>query len=259
MATSRNVDFSSVKDGGNFNKRRIPAGDYLATITKIEDAEAKDGIFQYLVSLKIDSRPSSVFPYYCKLQENQLWKLRNLMIAAGLAVPKKKVKVDPNRLVNRKVGVTVEDDEYDGKEQSTIAGVFPAAELADGGQLDSPAEVDDDDLTDDDLADDDLADDEDVAEEEEAEPEMTRAELKAAIKKLNPDFRAKTSQTDDDLRQMLNELQSAGDDDEADEEEEEEEPEPPKPVARKRAPRAAKKASAAVSDEELEELDIDDL
>ena len=76
MATAQNVDFSNVKEGGNFNRKRIPAGDYLAIVTKIDDAEAKDGVFQYLVSIKIKSSPTTVLPYYCKLQENQLWKLR---------------------------------------------------------------------------------------------------------------------------------------------------------------------------------------
>src|SRR5690606_18206436 len=142
-ASSQNIDFSNVKDGGNFNKKRIPAGDYLATITKIEDAEAKDGIFQYLISIKINKHTSSVLPYYCKLQENQLWKLRNILIAAGLTVPKRKVKVDPNRLVGKIIGVTVEDAEYEGKDQSEIAGVFPAAELSDISDDDEPAEDDD--------------------------------------------------------------------------------------------------------------------
>lgn len=261
-ASSKNIDFSGVKDGGNFNRRRIPAGDYLATITKIEDAEAKDGIFQYLVSVKINKLPASVFPYYCKLQENQLWKLRNLLIAAGLTIPKKRMKVDPNRVINRVIGVTIEDDEYDGKEQSTIAGIFPAAELADGydGEPDEPeeeeVEEDEEDILEAEVVEE---DDEEEEEEEAVDPldSMNRTELKAALAKVTPGFKARKSQTDDDLRTLLRDAQNDG----ADEEEEEVAPPVKKAKATKKAPAKAskKKAAAEVSDEELEELDIDDL
>lgn len=255
-ATARNVDFSNVKDGGNFNRNRIPAGDYLALISKVEDAEAKDGVFQYLFSIKLKNRPSSVFPYYCKLQENQLWKLRNLFIAAGMTIPKKKLKVDPNRLIGKLIGVTIEDDEYEGKEQSQVAGVFPAAELA---ELD----VDEDDVEDeeDEEADDDLDMEED---EDEAGPyaHLDRNELKAAIKEYQSDFQARKSQTDDDLREVLEKLAGAT----PDEDEEDEEEEAPAPKAKAKAKPVAKaktstkkRKSSEISDDELEELDIDDL
>lgn len=272
MATAKQVDFSSVKDGGTFNRSRIPAGDYLATVTKVTDEKSNaDGSFQYLFSIKINSRSQSVFPYYCKLQENQLWKLRNLLIAAGLTVPKKKVKVDPNRVVSRQIGVTIEDDEYEGKEQSQIMGVFPAAELSDG-HLVVEADSDDDDVAEDDnwaqtQIDDEPADDADE-DEEEAEDEasqfagMSRSELKVEIKKLLPEFVVKKSMSDDDLRDSLTDAvaDQAGSDDE--EEEEEEAPAPVKTKAVKAAPakKVRKKATPVeVTDDELEELDIDDI
>lgn len=268
MASSKNVDFSKVKDGGNFNKKRIPAGDYLAKVVKIEDAESKsDQVFQYLVSIKLQKRPSSVFPYYCKLQENQLWKLRNLLIAAGLTVPKRKTKVDPNRVVGKLIGVTVEDDEFDGKEQSTIVGVFPAAELSEddssGEEEDENDEGADDDDEDEPLEDDEPEDEpeEDEAEEEDPYADMDRTALKAALVKLDASFKARKSQSDDDLRTLLRESASSDDDEPEDEDEEEEEaPAPKKRTATKKAPaKKAKKPINEVSDDELEELDIDDI
>lgn len=292
MATSRNVDFSSVKDGGTFNKRRIPGGDYLATVTKVEDAQAKDDTFQYLFTIKIDSRPSSVFPYYCKLQENQLWKLRNLMIAAGLTVPKKKVKVDPNRVVGRKIGVTVEDDEYEGKEQSTIAAVFPAAELSDGGTFVASDDDDDDEVIEDEELEEEVEEVEEEVEEDEEEEDadpladLDRAALKAELKKLDATFKAKVSQTDEDLRDMLRAAQAKAarakaaatpkaapkapvkraakvapvDDDEADDDDDLDIGEaPPAPVSTSRRGRKPKVDITTVTDDELDELDIDDM
>lgn len=131
-ASAKAVDFSGVKDRGNFNPKQVEAGDYRAKVVKVEDGESKkDEQFQYVFTIKLEKFSQHSYPYYCKLQENQLWKLRNLLVAAGLNVPKTKMKLDPNKVVGKTIGVTMEDDEYEGKMKSTIGAVFPASELAD--------------------------------------------------------------------------------------------------------------------------------
>lgn len=242
-ASAQNVDFSNVKEASGFNRSRIKAGDYLAKIKGVEDAKAKDGVHQYLFSIQIVDKPGSVFPYYCKLQENQLWKLRNLFIAAGKTVPKKKVKVDPNQIVGKLIGVTIEDDEYEGKERSEVEGVFPASDLGDDASVPDRDEDDAEDQVDDDGDDLDLdepapkakaaPEPEDDEEEEEAEEEpadelagLDRNELKARIKKHQPDVKFRTSQSDDDLRDILQKLEAA---------------------------------PASSADEDIDDLDVDDL
>lgn len=82
--------------------------------------------------------------------------------------------------------------------------------------------------------DEDFEDDEDEEEAEEDEDdfsELDRTELKREIKKLDPDFVAKKSQSDDDLRAYLWDLNYA--DDSEDEDEEEEEDEPPRRSSKK--------------------------
>ena len=135
------IDFTNVKEGGgSFNKRRVPAGDYRATIVKVVDSPAKsDGAMQWLFTLQTAS--GGTYPYYCKHQENQYWKIRNLLVAAGLEVPKKKVNVNPERLIGREIGVSLEDTEYEGKSQSEVASVFPASEVSNENELSA---VDDD-------------------------------------------------------------------------------------------------------------------
>lgn len=254
-ASARTVDFTKVKDGGNFNRNRIPSGDYLAKIVKVEDAKAKDETFQYLFTIQIIKRPSSKFPYYCKIQENQLWKLRNILIAAGKSVPKKKMQVNVNDIVGKLIGVTVEDDEYEGKEQSSIAGVFPASELEDSEDTE---EIVDDSEEEDEDSEDSLDDDEveeTVEEETEEEEELVEEEEEAedgdrfdgmdrlALRtELAKKYKVQTSKTqsDDDLRNLLREKEAAA---------------APKPAAKK----TTAKAAAASSDDELEELDIDDI
>jgi hypothetical protein len=277
MATAKTIDLTNVKDGGGaFNKRRMPAGDYPARITKVADAQAKEDKssagFMWLFTIEVDG--GGTYPYYCKLVENQLWKVRNLCLAAGMQVPKKKLKLDPEKLVGKRIAVTLEDDEYEGKAQSVVNATFPLSELLENAD-------DDDDDDDDDDGDDDeeetpppakkaakkkaapVAEDDDDDEEDEDEDDdeptaasdaytgMDRKELKEALKILDEDFVVKKSMTDDDLRTKCRELEAADADDDDDEEDE---PEPPKKKAK-----AKKKAKVEVTDDELEELDIDDI
>lgn len=129
MATPTVIDFSGVpEDGGRtFNKKRQPAGDYRGKVLKVEDAKAKsDGGAQWLFTIQAGR---GTYPYYIKLQANQYWKIRQLLKAAGVNVPSKRVKVNPDLVVGKPVAVTLEDDEYNGKEQSVIDNVFPISEL----------------------------------------------------------------------------------------------------------------------------------
>lgn len=124
------IDFTNVKEGRGVNPVRMPEGDYEAKVTGVTES-MKDDVPMWCFVLQLSERASATYAYYCKLQENQLWKVRNLLIAAGKQVPKKRVNVDPNNVVGAIVGITLVDDEYEGKEKSTIDAIFPASELAD--------------------------------------------------------------------------------------------------------------------------------
>jgi hypothetical protein len=170
------------------------------------------------------------YPYYCKHQENQLWKIRNLLLAAGKSVPKKRVKVNPNDLVGRSIGVTLEDDEYEGKAKSVISAVMPLSEL-DSDSLDDEDET----ITSDDDGEDEMPtkskakpvqDDDDDDEDEEEAPRagdkldaMDRTTLKQYIAKqgLAEAVVVKKSMTDDDIRVAIRAAEAAGDDDDLEE------------------------------------------
>lgn len=181
MAKAMNLDFSGVKDRGAFNPKQVAEGDYAAVITKVEDAEAKgDGGAMYVFTIKLDKFSQASYPYRCKIQENQLWKLRNIAVAAGLNVPKKRMKFDPNKVVGKRVGVTMEDDEYEGKMKSEVSAVFPLSELAEGAIDDLPEDNDD---FDDDTATPQVAGgDDDFDPEDEAESKPKKAKKDKADK-----------------------------------------------------------------------------
>lgn len=216
------IDFTNVKEGGNFNPKRRPEGDYKAKITKVEDAESKkDGKAQWLFTIQVGS---GTYPYYCKHEENQYWKIRNLLVAAGMTVPKKKVKVDPNKLVGKFIGVTLEDDEYEGKKKSVVAATFPVSELEDEDVEDEADDADDEDEDDEPTPPKKakkppVEDDDDEDEDDEPAP---------------PKKKAKPAPVEDD-----------------DDEDEDEDDTPPPPKKKKPAP-------VEDDDDDLEEIDIDD-
>jgi hypothetical protein len=250
-ATKKALDFTNVKEGGNFSKKAMPPGDYLAKVTKVEDAmpnDKEDKTPMWLFTFQLVQTPSATYPYYCKLQENQLWKVRNLLVAAGLNVPKKKVGVDPNKLVGKTVAVSLDDTEYNGKAQSEIGAVFSASELDGDAGVDDVDDVDDVDTEDEDeeptpppkkskktkaapepeperSEEDDEDEDEDDADddsEDDAEGDefdaMDRSELRRAVRKAVPGTKINKSMSDDDLRNML---RNAGSDDDSEEDDDE--------------------------------------
>jgi hypothetical protein len=194
-ASSQVLDFTNVKEGGGrFNKRHMPPGDYKAKIKAVEDSPSKkDNTPQWLFTIDVEGGGS--YPYYCKLQENQLWKIRNLFVAAGLNVPKKRVKVDPSKVVGKTIGVTLEDDEYEGKMQSVVQATFPVSELegANAGENDEDEEEDEEEEVDT------STEDEEDDEEEEEEPAP-----KKKAKKEKPAKKAKkAADVDDDELEEL--------------------------------------------------------
>lgn len=128
-ATKKAVDFTNVKEM-TFAPKHKPAGEYRAKITKVED-HVKDSDTQWLFTIVPVSDQRAIYPYYCQLTEKAAWKIRKLCVAAGMAVPKKRVMVDPNKLVGKEIGISLDDDEYEGKLKSVIVDTFPAEDLTD--------------------------------------------------------------------------------------------------------------------------------
>lgn len=125
------MDFTNVKDQGNFNPRRMAAGDYRATIAKVEDHTSKGStkVDNWVFTIIPTVASRNTYPYYCGFEEKFAWKIRNLLLAAGFQVPKRRVAVDPNKLVGKEIGISLDDEEYEGKDKSVVAAVFPAEEL----------------------------------------------------------------------------------------------------------------------------------
>ena len=191
-ATAEILDFTNVKERGNFNTKHIEPGDYTAKITKVTAMEAKsDGEKMWVFTIVLDDHPRAAYPYYVKLVENQLWKLRLLCGAVGVNVGSRKVKIDPNKLVGKALGVAMEDDEYEGRLKSVVAEVFPADEVS--GTPDGDVEPEEDDLED---------EDEDIEEEK----PKKRPAKKAAAKKKRPEPEEDEDEDEDEDELEIDEI-----------------------------------------------------
>jgi hypothetical protein len=260
MAKKIRLDFSKVEERSGWNTRAIPDGLHKMKVNAVQETEAGDGTPMLVYSLvPADARyKTRNFPFYCKLQANQLWKLRDLFVAAGIPVPKKATSIDPAAPVGKFIAGEVEEEtgQYAGRSQvQATYGLDILDEDADGASDDEDDEEYEDEA---DEAEEEY-DDEDEAEEEEDEDleALTLPELRKLAKSLGIDH---TGLKKADLIESIEEEQGEEDeeddeddlDDEdlededledeefEDDEEEEEEPAPKrKAPARKPAAKAA--------------------
>lgn len=182
------VDFSDAGDRGPFNPKYQDAGDYLFKIVAVLDSPTKEKKEpQWIFALQDVENKSAIYPYRCKLEKNQAWKIRNVFEAVGISVPQKMMNVDPQKVVGKLIGATLEDNEFNGKVRSQIGDVFPASEFGDA----KDADEDDDDV---DEVEDDVEDDE----EDEPEPPKKKAPAKKSTAKKPATKKRKEPEPEED-------------------------------------------------------------
>ena len=263
MAKKIRLDFSKVEERSGFNTKHIAEGLHKMKVESVQETEAQDGTDMLVYALvPADARyKTRRFPYYCKLQQNQLWKLRDLIIATGGTVPKKAAMIDPNGPVGKFLAAEVEDDTYQGNVRSQVQGTYGLDILDDE---DGPAGDDEDDEEyegdepEDDEEYEDEADEED--EEEEDLDALSLPELRKRAKDLGVtttglkkpalieailEAEAEEDEEDEDEDDLDDE--DLEDDDLDDEElfEDDEEEEEPAPAPKRRAAPARKPAAKA--------------
>lgn len=223
-ATPRAVDLSNAGERAGFRPRRKPEGDYRAKVVKADDHQPNDKTkpMGWVLTIQVEGDNRSTYPFYLSPEEKQAWKIGQVCRAAGLKVPNSRVRFDPNKLVNKAIGLYLEDDEYEGRPKSVIAETFPVSEVGANADEDAP---DGDEIIDDD----EIVDDE-------PEPEPAPRRRRKPAPEPEPE-----------------------DDEELDDEEEEPAPPPRKRTAAKKTAAPARKRAPAPPVEEDDDLDLDDL
>lgn len=270
MGKKITLDFSKVEERSGWNSKEMPEGLHEFKIELVDLKDANDGTAMWTYGLRPTNPKykTRLFPYYCKHQANQLFKLRDLFTAAGLTVPKKRVGLDPDAPVGKIIAAEVSDatGQYAGR--SEIDGVYDRSIIDDDDRVaDDEDEIEDDEVEEDedydgeeDDADEDADEDEGDEEDDELREEiesLTLAALRKRAKGLGIDT-AGVKQAE--LVELVLEEELAGDDEDDEEDDEEdlgdedlddeefddeddEEEEEPEPAPRRRAA-AAKKPAA---------------
>lgn len=135
------VDFTNTKERSGFNPKHQAPGDYRGLIKSVEYGKsAKNNTPMITYGVADADMPSATYRYMCTLTEASLWKLRNILVAAGIPVKQAKVNIAAaaQKIVGREIGMTLEDNEYDGKVNSQIVNVFPADDLPADEEDDEP-------------------------------------------------------------------------------------------------------------------------
>lgn len=225
MAKKIRLDFSKVEERSGYNSRQMPEGLYEAKVSGLEQKEAQDGTAMLVYGLQPTSSKYATrnFPYFCKLQQNQLWKLRDLFVAAGETVPKKAVQLDPEKILGAKVVIEVGDGTGQYSDRSEVISAYPLSSLEG---------IEEDELEDE------FEDESDESDEEfEDEPEDESDDLEEDDEEFEDD---EEDLDDFDDEEDLEEDELYEDEDD----EEEEAPAPKKKAPAKKAAKAAAKEPA---------------
>lgn len=165
------VDFTGVE--GKKGARRIPEGDYLMEVTDYSVGHKSDDEDKKFVKVnyKILKGPTNGdWNEIFGLGKKQLWRLRNFLEAVGFKIASESINVPMEKIVGRKIAMTVEDDVYEGKTKSQVSDWFKAKDYeklaADSDEEDEDAEDEDTEDEDEETAEEAVtADDEDEDEE----------------------------------------------------------------------------------------------
>lgn len=264
MGKKITLDFSKVEERSGWKTDNMPEGLHEFKIELVDMKDAGDGTAMWTYGLRPTNPKykTRLFPYYCKHQANQYFKLRDIFIAAGLSVPKKKVSLDPDAPVGKIIAAEVIDSrnvQYQGR--SEIDGVYDRSIIDDEDQV--AGDEDDEDYEEEEA--DEVEDDEEYEEEDEEGEDELREEIEAltlaALRKRAKGLGIDTDGVKKDelielvIEEELGEGEEDEDEDDLDEddlddeeledeefEDDEDEEEEPEPAPRRRV--AAKKPAA---------------
>ena len=194
---SYTIDFS--KDTSEGGRKRFPEGDYRVKFVKHTTGESKDKGTPFVqVALEVTEGKfkGQTHRERIYITDESLWRPRSFLEAMGVTVPKKKINITWPKYYGKELGITLGDNEYNGRISSQVQDFIDLDTLA-------GSDVDDD-------------EDEDEEEGEDLD-EMDRDELKAYIKENSLDIKVKKTMDEDAIRAAINEAE--GDEDDEDEDE----------------------------------------
>jgi len=134
---SGKVDVITVDFTGVAGSNRVPEGDYLVRVDTIEHKIGEDSGKPYLLWMLeiVDGKYAGrKLRHQTSLQKHALFNLRNTLEALGVPVPESSLRLNLREYIGMEMGVTVELEAYNGRNQSRVVDLFPADELLGDGE-----------------------------------------------------------------------------------------------------------------------------
>ena len=106
---------------------RVPDGDYLVRVANASLEDTKDGDSQYIrfgLSIIDGTHTGKNLRHTNSLKPNALFALRNTLEALGYPIPAGSFDLDLDEITGLEMAVAVENEEYNGKDQSRVVDVF---------------------------------------------------------------------------------------------------------------------------------------
>jgi hypothetical protein len=156
------ADFTKADEGGG--RVRVPEGDYKVKVVSVKRAESQAGNTMLVWTLKfLDGKAKGKeIIERTVITPEAMWKVRQLLQAMGVNVPKKVVTLNPTKYIGREFGVTVADDEYKNRISSKVQDYI---------DLETYESLEDEDVEDEEDEDDEDTDDDDETEEDDEDLE----------------------------------------------------------------------------------------
>ncbi len=169
------LDLSKVKTGGGGKRLRVPEGDYKVKIIGVKKgvSEQKQTPFVQLDMEILEPKKykGKKFNDRLYMTPKALWRVRSVLEAMGVSIPKKKMKIVWKSYIGNTLGVTFEDDIYENEDTGKSIVSSRVSDFVDLETLGDPEEEEDDEDTDDEDDEEEEDDDEDEDEDDDDDDE----------------------------------------------------------------------------------------
>ncbi len=122
--TILSIDMRDIGERG----ARVEPQDVVLKVKKIEVLKGQTSGDNYINMTTTIITPKKIkgttIIHRCSLKKNALWNLRNTLVAMGMKVPEKIIKLNLKNLLGKTFGATLDDDEWEGTVKSAVIDTF---------------------------------------------------------------------------------------------------------------------------------------
>lgn len=122
----------------------VPEGDYAVEVKEVNMKTGSDSGENYLewklgIAEEGDLKGQTVY-HNTSLQPQALFNLKNLLVSAGVKVPKSAMKLNLDEMEGLTFGVSIAHELYDGKKKARVVDIFPLQDEEEDGKSDGEEE-----------------------------------------------------------------------------------------------------------------------